>query len=159
MLKWICAMSNNNVIWKDWKMPRHKPWDLKRFKEYTKDQIVVMWKATYDSLKGYRPNAEWYPYAKKNIVLSKSMEWNENIEVIPDTQTFLDKYKDDLVWVLWWGKIFDSLMPYIDELYLTIIEDDVQWDTFFPRNFKKHFKSVEITPWLDEGTHYETYRK
>lgn len=159
MLKWICAMSNNNVIWKDGKMPWHKSWDLKRFKEYTKDQIVVMWKGTYDSLKNYRPNAEWYPYAKKNIVLSKSMEWNDNIEVIPDIQTFLDKYKDDLVWVLWWWKIFDSLMPYIDELYLTIIEDDVQWDTFFPRNFEKHFKSVKITTWLDEGTHYETYRK
>jgi dihydrofolate reductase len=90
------------------------------------------------------------------------MSWtenNENLEVIPDLQQFLDKYKNDLVWVLWWWKIFDALMPYIDELYLTIIENKVNWDTFFPQDFKKHFKSMESTPWLDPGTHYETYKK
>lgn len=159
MLKWICAISENNVMWKDGKMPWYMPWDLKRFREYTKDQIVLMWKWTFDSLKNYWPKAEWYPHAKKNIVLSKSMEWTEKVEVIPDIQQFLDKYKDDLVWVLWWWKVFDSLMPYIDELYLTIIEKNVDGDTFFPENYKNYFSGVEIEKWIDEWTHYETYKK
>jgi len=160
MLKGICAISENNVMWDKWKIPRHKPWDLKRFKELTKDQIVVMWKWTYESLKNYRPKSDGYPHAKKNIIISSTLENNENnenIEVIPNIQSFLERYKDNLVWVLWWWKLFEGLLPYMDELYLTIVEWEYEWDVKFPENYKKYFKHTAIENWDDEGTRYETY--
>ena len=52
-------------------------------------------------------------------------------------------------------------MPYIDELYLTIVKWNYEWDTKFPENFKQYFdsKKTKIENWLDEWTKYETYYK
>ena len=30
------------------------------------------------------------------------------------------------------GQIYDAVLPYVDKLYLTIIEDDKEGDSFFP---------------------------
>ncbi len=132
MLKWIVAMDKNGVIGKDWWMPWHEPEDLKRFKEMTQWQICLMWRSTYEWLKKYRPNSEWYPHAKKNLVLSKSLENKPWIEVIHNIDELIHKYSNDIVWVLWWAKTFEVLAPYIDEIYITLVPWEHDWDTYMP---------------------------
>ena len=140
MLKWIVAMDENRVIGKDWKMPWHEPEDLKRFKQMTQWQICLMWRSTYEWLKQYRPDANWYPHAKKNLIFSKSMESKPWIEVIHNIDELQKKYGHEIVWVLWWAKTFEALMPYIDEIYITLIPGKHQWDTFMPK----------LAPWYIE---------
>ena len=132
MLKWIVAMDENRVIGKDWKMPWHEPEDLKRFKQLTQWQICLMGRKTYEWLKQYRPNAEWYPHASKNLVLSKSMPDTPWIEVIHSVDELKQKYGNEVVWVLWWAKTFEVLMPYIDEIYFTLIPWKHEWDAYMP---------------------------
>ena len=132
MLKWIVAMDRDGVIWKDWWMPWHEPEDLKRFKELTQWQICLMWKKTYEWLKQYRPNAEWYPHASKNLVFSRSMEDRPWIEVIHNVEELQQKYWNEIVRVLWWAKTFEILMPYIKEIYITLIPGKHEWDTYMP---------------------------
>ena len=152
-LKWICAISENGIMWNKDKIPRHKKEDLKRFKALTQWKIVALWRKTYDSLKYYWPNSEWYPHAKENIVISRHW-WT----TIPNV---INRSKAEEIRVLWWWEIFKQLMPYIDELYLTIVEWNYEWDTKFPENFKQYFdsKKTKIENWLDEWTKYETYYK
>lgn len=132
MLKWIVAMDENRVIGKDGKMPWHEPEDLKRFKALTQWQICLMWRKTYEWLKQYRPNAEWYPHAAKNLIFSESMENRPWIEIIHNINELKQKYWNEVVWVLWWAKTFETLMPYIDELYITLIPGKHEWDTYMP---------------------------
>lgn len=132
MLKWIVAMDEDRVIGKDGKMPWHYPEDLKRFKELTQWQICLMWRKTYEWLKQYRPNAEWYPHASKNLIFSESMPDNPWIEVIHNIDELRQKYWNDIVRVLWWAKTFETLMPYMDEIYLTLIPGKHEWDTYMP---------------------------
>lgn len=132
MLKWIVAMDEDRVIGKDWKMPWHEPEDLKRFKQLTQWQICLMGRKTYEWLKQYRPDAEWYPHASKNLIFSKSMESTDKVEVIHSVDELKQKYWNEIVWVLWWAKTFKTLMPYIDEIYFTLIPGKHEWDTYMP---------------------------
>lgn len=146
MLKWIVAMDSDRIIGKDWWIPRHEKEDLIRFKKFTKDQICIMWKTTYDWLKKYRPNAEWYPHAKKNIILNK-----ETFQEIIKYQT-----KKEIARITWWAKTFELLMPYIDEMYVTIIPWKHEWDTYMPR-FEHYFNIVESE--ISWDLEYRTYKK
>ena len=132
MLKWIVAMDQDRVIGKDWKMPWHEPEDLKRFKQLTQGQICLMWKKTYEWLKQYRPNAEWYPHASKNLIFSRNMSETPWVEVIHNIDELKKKYRNEVVWVLWWAKTFEILMPYIDEIYFTLVTGKHEWDTYMP---------------------------
>ena len=54
------------------------------------------------------------------------------IEVIHNIDELKQKYWNDIVRVLWWAKTFETLMPYIDEIYLTLIPGKHDWDTYMP---------------------------
>ncbi len=150
MLKWIVAMDGDRIIWKNGKIPRHEPEDLKRFRELTQWQICLMWRKTYEWLKQYRPNAEWYPYASKNLIFSKSMPEKPWIEIIHDINELQQKYWNEIIWVLWWAKTFEILTPYIDELYITLIPGKHDWDTYMPTIDFKHEESLWKTEnWLE----------
>ena len=54
------------------------------------------------------------------------------IEVIHNIDELKHKYWNEVVWVLWWAKTFEILMPYIDEIYFTLIPGKHEWDAFMP---------------------------
>ena len=49
-IKLICAVSKNNVIGNNNKLPWSISEDLKRFRELTNENIIVMGRKTYDSI-------------------------------------------------------------------------------------------------------------
>ena len=49
-IKLICAISKNNVIGNENKLPWNIPEDLKRFKELTSNNWIVMGRKTFDSI-------------------------------------------------------------------------------------------------------------
>jgi len=65
MISIIAAMSQNNVIGKDNRLPWSVPEDLKAFKEITSGHPVIMGRKTFESLKGSLPN-------RKNVVLARN---------------------------------------------------------------------------------------
>lgn len=150
MLKWIAAMDDNRVVWKDGKIPWHETEDLRRFKQLTQWQICLMWRKTFEWLKQYRPNAEWYPHAKKNLIFSESMQDKLWIEVIHNIDELKQKYWNEVVRVLWWAKTFETLMPYIDELYITLIPGMHDWDSYMPEVDLEHEEYLWKTDsWLE----------
>ena len=151
-------MDEDRVIGKDGKMPWHEPEDLKRFKQLTQWQICLMGKKTYEWLKQYRPDAEWYPHASKNLIFSRSMPDKPGIEVIRSADELKQKYWNEVVWVLWWAKTFEILMPYIDQLYVTLIPWKHEWDTKMPEipPYEYYCESLgETKSWLK----FEKYTK
>ena len=70
-IKLICAISKNNVIGNENKLPWSIPEDLKRFKELTSNNWIVMGRKTFDSIGRPLPN-------RTNIVLSE----NKNLKIV-----------------------------------------------------------------------------
>jgi len=123
--------------------------DLPRFKQLTTGHPIIMGRKTYESIGRPLPN-------RTNIVVSRSgnVTEKEGLVVVDSIEKALDiaKSEDDQeIFVIGGGEIYRQSLPFTDRLYLTIVEDEPEADTFFPdySNFKTeilHENHPEHTP-------------
>lgn len=120
----IAAFSKNRVIGKEGRIPWHIAEDLKRVKRLTTGHTILMGRKTYESLGKPLPN-------RRNVVLtSRSLTGVETYTTIPEA---LEALKDqERVFVFGGGEIFAQLLEKADEWYLTLVDQVVEGDTFFP---------------------------
>lgn len=133
----VAALSRNRVIGKDGKIPWRIPEDLARFKRLTSGHTVLMGRKTYDSLERPLPN-------RLNIVItSKTIN---GIRTYPSLDFALQALKNEQqVFVIGGGQLYTQTLKLADELHLTLIDRDVEGDTFFPpyEDFvKKNFRLI-----------------
>ena len=76
----VAAVAENGVIGKDGDIPWHIPEDLKHFRETTRDNTVVMGRATFDSI------GHPLPY-RTNVVVTRDRCWRgEGVFVAPSVE-------------------------------------------------------------------------
>lgn len=142
----IVAASNNNVIGNDNKLLWHLPNDLKRFKSLTKNKIIIMGRNTFDSLPNgplpqrlnivlcnddekFLETEEEIKYKNTGIIklddISKSMNIVHNYELEPS----MDNITTEEVFIIGGGKIYELFMPFVNKLYLTKVDVDIEGDT------------------------------
>lgn len=155
MISIIAAIGKNRAIGKDNKLLWNIPEDMAHFKEKTTGHTVIMGDKTYQSIGRPLPN-------RKNIVLSLDEKFEAlGCEVRHSLDEVLSEYKnsDEEVFVIGGGMIYKLSLPHADKLYLTIVEDSPEADTFFPdysefkkavsekeaNNGKYKFKFLELT--------------
>ena len=139
MLSTIVAIANNNVIGKDNQLIWHLPEDLKRFKQITTGKNIIMGRKTFESLGRVLPN-------RKHIILCNDMKMdidNENVEILDDISK-LDKYinSDEENFVIGGATIYKLLMPYVNKLYITKINQDFEGDVYFPEIKEAEWKEI-----------------
>jgi len=139
MLSTIVAVAKNNVIGKDNKLIWHLPEDLKRFKNITTGKVIIMGRKTFESLGRVLPN-------RKHVILCNDMEMNienENVEIL-DSIEKLDKYinSDEECFVIGGATIYKILMPYVEKLYITEINQEFEGDVYFPEIDKNIWKEI-----------------
>jgi dihydrofolate reductase len=121
----IAALNNKRVIGKDGKIPWHVSEDLKRFKRLTLGHVVLMGRKSYDSLGKPLPG-------RRNVVLTSRKI--AGVETFASINAALDALNDqEKVYVIGGGEIFKLFLERADEMYLTLINNDIEGDTFFPR--------------------------
>jgi dihydrofolate reductase len=116
-----CIGYKNELIFKAKK-------DLKRFKQLTTNNIVVMGSKTYESL-GFKPLPN-----RINIVLSRKLNDN-NVHVYSEIDTMLSDmikyYPDKTIWIIGGAEIYKQFINIVDEIYLTLFFDKSEnCDTF-----------------------------
>ncbi len=161
MLSTIVAIAKNNVIGKDNKLIWHLPEDLKRFKNITTGKVIIMGRKTFESLGRILPN-------RKHVILCNDMEMNiedENVEIL-DSIEKLDKYinSEEECFVIGGATIYKLLMPYVEKLYITKINEEFEGDVYFPEIDEKIWKEVAREKGIknDENPYdyeYITYEK
>lgn len=147
MLSIIVATANNNVIGGDNKLLWHISEDLKRFKEITSGNTIIMGRKTFESLPGILPN-------RKHIVITRDKNFkvdSEMVEVIHSLDEILSTYaqSESEVFVIGGGQIYESTIPFAKKLYLTKVKKDFTGDTKFPiineNQWKIDYNSEEKT--------------
>jgi dihydrofolate reductase len=122
MIKIVVATSNNGVIGKDNKLLWRQSEDLKRFKELTTGNKVVMGRKTYESIGKPLPGRD-------NYVITRSLNEIDGCKVFKSFEE-VDKLEGD-IFIIGGGEIYEKFITLADEIYLTIIDCDVDGDTFF----------------------------
>ncbi len=120
----IAALGHRRAIGKDGKLPWHIPEDLKRFKRLTTGHAVLMGRRTWESLGRPLPG-------RRNVVLSSTaVPGIESYASIEESLRALARA--ERVFVIGGGSVYAQLIERADELYLTLVDRDVEADAFFP---------------------------
>ena len=110
--------------------------DLPRFKKLTTGHPIIMGRKTYESIGRPLPN-------RTNIVITHNPDFRpEGVVVVSSVDEALKiaKEKDAFeILVIGGGEIYKQSFPFASRLYLTIVHDESEADTFFPdySEFKK----------------------
>jgi dihydrofolate reductase len=136
----IAAISANNVIGKDSKLPWDIPEDLEHFYNVVADKVVVMGRKTYNSIGKAIKGSE-------NIVLSKnrSLQLPDCI-VLHSVEEVLKLYGDSKqeIMIIGGTEIYRRFLPLVSKIYLTFIHADIDGDVYFPQWDKKQWRVVDM---------------
>ena len=121
----IAAIARNRVIGKDGKLPWHISEDLKRFKKLTTGHVILMGRRTFESMGRQLPNR------RHVVITSRSIPSVETYRSIPEALNALAN--EEKIFVIGGGQIYAELLDRADELFLTMVDEEVDGDTFFNR--------------------------
>lgn len=148
MIIHIVAMGINKEIGCENKLLWTHPLDMKRFKEKTQNQSVVMGRKTFDSIKSYMKGDEFLPN-RECFVLSSSFIDHAFHNV---TQAYLPK--DNFI-VIGGASVYAQFEP--DIIFMTHIHQEFKnADTFYPIDLSK-YTAVNIQK--HDGLCFATYIK
>ena len=115
MVSLIVAKSKNNVIGNKGRIPWYIPNDLKRFKELTTNNVVIMGRKTFESLpKEYRPLPN-----RVNIILSNDKSYNKNCCIVCDNlKTAIKKAGNNKeIFIIGGGEVYKEGLKYADRVF------------------------------------------
>jgi dihydrofolate reductase len=132
----VVAMAGNRVIGAGGVMPWHVPEDLKFFRRLTLGHPIVMGRKTWESLGRPLPG-------RRNVVLSRTLGPVEGAEVVPDVAALEALGLVGDVYVIGGAEIFRLLLPRCASVYVTLLEQRPEGDTFMPA-FEEDFPQVTV---------------
>lgn len=129
VVKILVACDENRVIGKNNTLIWHLPADLKRFKELTTGQVIIMGRKTYESIGRPLPN-------RINIVITRQTGYQpEGVIIVHSLEEALLKAKSlhrGDIYVVGGAEIYEQSMDLADEIELTQLHDIFDGDAFFP---------------------------
>ena len=127
----IAAISKNNVIGKDGKIPWHSKEELQHFKKTTISFPVIMgrktWEAIAKPLKG-----------RLNVVITRDQSFStqfHEVIVFQSLQLAFSYFSTSIyskVFIIGGGEIFSEAIDKVDSLILSEMNFETEGDTFFP---------------------------
>ncbi|GAB6047405.1 type 3 dihydrofolate reductase [Methyloparacoccus murrellii] len=123
----IVAMGENRVIGIDNRIPWHLSADLQRFRRITLGKPILMGRRTHESIGRPLPG-------RRNLVLSADTGYRaEGCEVFHRLEQALAAAADaPELMVAGGAALYHACLPRAERLYLTLIHQSFDGDTFFP---------------------------
>ncbi len=151
MISAIAAIGANRVLGKNNELLWRVPADLKRFKALTMGHPIVMGRKTFDSIGRALPG-------RTSIVITRDIAWqHEGVVVVNSVEEAIAKAKEldaEEAFVIGGAQIYQQALPYINRLYLTLIDDIKEGDAMFPAYETEFTKILKQEPGEHEGLKY-----
>ena len=146
----LVALSNNFVIGVNNDLPWKLKKDLQHFSTYTQNKAIVMGRKTFESIGRPLPN-------RKNIVISSSLESQEDLEVAPNlnqaievaSQWNKDNSAGEEIVLIGGGYVFEESKNIVNKLVLTRVECEINGDVFYPQ--------IDLSDWKEISQ--ESYKR
>lgn len=128
MISLMVAHDPNRVIGKDNELPWHIPADLAYFKEHTIGKGIIMGRNTFESIGRPLPK-------RRNIVVTRNDDYEaEGVDVVHNIQDAVKLAKEvhEEVMIIGGEQVFSSVLDDADRLYITLVHQPFEGDTYFP---------------------------
>lgn len=128
--------NKNGLLW-------HIPEDLKRFKEKSLGHPIIMGRKTFESIVAILGKP--LP-GRTNIVVTRNPNFTfEGVSVatsLEEAFVYARALNPTEIHIGGGAEIYTQALPFVDELYLTLVDDEPEADTFFPE-FKNNFEIIK----------------
>ena len=125
----VAAIGKNRELGKNGKLIWNIAEDMKHFKEITSGHAVIMGRKTYESIG--RPLSN-----RTNIIITRNSDFTAQgcivVQSIDEAISEAKKYDTQEVFIIGGGEIYKQAINLTNKLYLTIVNESAQADTFFP---------------------------
>lgn len=130
----IWAMTRNRVIGRDNTLPWHLPDEMRHFIRTTLGKPVIMGRKQFDSMGRPLPK-------RANIVMSRNAGFHaDGVTVVRDLDAAIAAADGaDEAMVIGGAEIYALALPRADRLYFTLIDAELDGDTFFPEFDERAF--------------------
>ena len=154
----IWAMSRNRVIGAAGGRPWRLPDEMRHFQRTTLDKPVIMGRRTFATIA--------YPLPRRtNIVLTRSPGYSHpGVEVSHDLVDALAVASEicardgaEEAVVIGGAEVYALALPKADRLYRTIIDADLEGDTYFPEYPESDWRELERYPHAADRRHAYSY--
>ncbi len=138
----IAAMTEDQVIGYQNRLPWDLPQDLQYFRQMTLGKPIIMGHKTFASM-GYKPLPK-----RQNILLSRDPKVQySHVQVVRSLDEALSIAEpSEEIMVIGGEQIYALSLPRASRLYLSFIEGHYPGDTFFPKIDWKDWKLVSEQP-------------
>ncbi len=149
----VVAVSLNNVIGKDGKVPWHSQEELSHFKNTTSGYPVLMGRRTWQSIIKPLEN-------RLNIILSRDKDYkskHENVYIFTsfnDALQYCEKEKFEKIFIIGGGEIYKEVINFCDEIILSKMNFETDGDVFFPEIKSEMWEEISKKVFTDFTVHY-----
>lgn len=155
MIALIAAISKNNCIGKDGKIPWNLPEDMKRVRELTTGKVIIMGRKTWESIpEKFRPLPN-----RTNAVITSHAQYKipKGVEVYTTIQQAIDAHPQEDIFGFGGAGIYKEMINIADTLYLTHVDQEIpECNAFFPE-IGPEWKETEREN--HEGFSFVTYER
>ncbi len=144
----IAALSTNNVIGRNNRLPWHVSADLKRFKALTAGHHLLVGRKTFESFDRLLPG-------RTIVVITRDRDFAaDGVLTAPSVERAIELARlDPELFIGGGAQIFEQTIHRADRMYLTRIHAEIEGDTFFP-------EFDDVTEWnLVDVEHHEADEK
>lgn len=170
--KIIACINQKRVLGNEGKLLYHIGNDMANFKRQTLNSVVIMGRKTFESLPNNEPLKD-----RVNIIITNNEEYGVNAEFknvyivhsVKDAVELCDAFFGDKeVFVIGGESIYRQFMEenLVDEMRLTIVNDDADGDAVFPEynedEWYVYYKSMaQVSSWegVDKSFYFEVLLK
>ena len=145
ILSAVAAMASNRVIGVDGTLPWDLPHDMKFFRDKTMGKIMIMGRKTFESFPKVLPK-------RQHLIITRQNDYKIDhplVEIFSSIEAALNRAKElvppwpEEVCVVGGGEIYLQSLPFLDRIYLTVIEKDFAGNAKFPEFDEQEFKLKE----------------
>lgn len=137
MITMIAAIAENNALGKNNDLLWHLPDDFKRFKQITSGHYIIMGRKTFETFPKPLPN-------RTHVVISRQKDYNpEGCIVVDSIEKAIEiTPKNEEVFIIGGGEIYNLALPFADKLDLTRVHGNFEADAFFPEFDLKNWELI-----------------
>ena len=126
MIALIVAFSKNRVIGNKGMIPWKIKGEQKRFKELTTGNVVIMGRRSYEEIGKPLPN-------RTTIVVSNTKKFESmNCTTATSLNEALKMAEGKNVYISGGAGLYKESIDLVDKMYITLIDKEIEGDTFFP---------------------------
>jgi len=125
----IAAISSNRVIGKDNQIPWYLPADLKFFMHTTQNHHVLMGRKNYQSIGKPLPR-------RTNVIITRDPFFVSTgcvvVHSLEEAIQVAYENGEQEAFIIGGGQIYELAMPFVNKIYLSEIDLQIDGDVFFP---------------------------